>query len=128
VGRQCDEQVPPGTLEIECELLPTFGDEDIASSQGDRFTATVDANLAFEVHAGRIHVTARACDVRARMECVHATPGDSGDTDVPDDAGLDLTAQGPLASWLDPYGRDVPAHEISPELRTLPRRDTIRRY
>src|SRR6266540_326232 len=54
-----DEQVPPGTLEIERELVPAVGDKDIASSQGNRFAATGDPSLAFKVDAGGLHVTAR---------------------------------------------------------------------
>jgi hypothetical protein len=38
-------------------------------------------------------VTGRACDVRSRMQCV-PLPVDSGDTDVPGDAGPGLTVHG----------------------------------
>src|SRR5438552_11518413 len=96
-GGQRDEQVPPGTLEIERELVSAVGDKDIAASQGKRLAATADASLAVEVHAGAIQVIARACDVRACVHRSHAQTRDLRDADVADYSRVYLPTQGPLA-------------------------------
>ena len=127
-GWQRDEQMPPGTLEIERELVPAVSNEDIAASQGNRFAATRDSSLAFKVHAGGIDVTARASNVRACMHRMHTPPGDLRDSEFSNDSGLDLAVQRHLAHWLDPHGCDVTADEVCPELRTLARRDTVGRH
>src|SRR5207248_8746667 len=120
--------MPPRALEVQRELMPAVGDENIAASQGNRFAATGDPSLAVEVHAGGIHVTARACDVRAGMKRAHAAPPDARHSETSDDSRLDLAAERPGAGGLALDRRDVTTHEIGPELRTLTARDLVGRH
>src|SRR5207249_1564569 len=120
--------MPPRTLEVERELMPAVGDEDIAASQGNGFAATGDPSFAVEVHAGGIHVTARACDVRAGMKCAHAAPPDARHSEASDESRLDLAAQGLGAGGLDLDRGNMTTHEICPELRTLTARDPFGRH
>ena len=87
---------PPGPLEIEHELAPAVGDEDIASLQRNGFASTDNPSLAFKVDTGPINVIRGACDVRPGMSCLHTLSGDLRDAEVSDDSRLDLAC----TAWL----------------------------
>ena len=85
--------MPPGTLEIERELVPAVGYKDIPPSQSNRFAATEDSSFAFKMHTGGMHVTARAADVRTCVRRTDAHPGDLRHSEVSDDSRLDRAVQ-----------------------------------
>ena len=68
---------------------------------------------------------AGACDVRTCVQRMHTDTGDLRDFEVSDISRPDLATQGLIADRLDAHRRYVTTYEICPELRTLPRRDTV---